>query len=627
MHRARRCPRRCSIASRAMVDFLAAVLRPDGLMPQVGDADDGRLHILSGYGTLAAAGSATSVRAGGVFFRSDREWSRWRRRGAMGERNGGASIRAVDWLPPATAPDALRHFPHAGLTVCGADGDYLLDHERHRRHRRIRQPQAQRPAGVRVSRRRRAGDRRSRQLRLHLRSRRAESVPKHALAQHGQRGRAGAERVPPGVAVPDVREGRPSISMSSRRGDCARVSRPSQRLHASAANRSCTSGRSGFARSDGSLAIVDVLEGQRHPSAAVAFPFRAGRRDRGGWRPVSRHFARPAAVLRMTRAAGTAADDRAGWYSPSYGVRAALHGARSRGGGTHRRPPRIHVSARALTMIRSSLTPISRGTAAVAEARARSPLAIVAITLQWVNTRVAILRDEPESVASGRAGDVSDLPLDGDGHAGRADRPGRSARGSATTRCSTICRRRSNGCPPDAEHQWVNYYTLDVGYSFIVEVARLAFPTLPDNHLRALALQLVVDAALVVVRVLPVLAVESRARAPRGLSVRVERHLLRPRVVRVLLLLGHSAHVRRARRAAPGVPAAVGNGRHGWRLAASPSAAASGCADRGGRSRCSFAVSPPGSRRCGEDSSIAGRAVHDHRGAAGRAVDARARPA
>jgi hypothetical protein len=40
---------------------------------------------------------------------------------------------------------------------------------------------------------------------------------------------------------------------------------------------------------------------------------------------------------------------------------------------------------------------------------------------------------------------------------------------------------------------FVDYYSLDIGYSFIVELGRLAFPTLPDNHQRALALQLTVD--------------------------------------------------------------------------------------------------------------------------------------
>jgi hypothetical protein len=51
--------------------------------------------------------------------------------------------------------------------------------------------------------------------------------------------------------------------------------------------------------------------------------------------------------------------------------------------------------------------------------------------------------------------------------------------------------------PAEAEHVWVRYYTLDIGYAFIVEAARVAFPSLPDNHLRALALQLVADAATV----------------------------------------------------------------------------------------------------------------------------------
>jgi hypothetical protein len=44
---------------------------------------------------------------------------------------------------------------------------------------------------------------------------------------------------------------------------------------------------------------------------------------------------------------------------------------------------------------------------------------------------------------------------------------------------------------------WVPYYTLDIGYSFIVEASRLLFPQLPDNQLRAIALQIVADMALV----------------------------------------------------------------------------------------------------------------------------------
>ena len=38
---------------RDMVTYLATVLRPDGLMPQVGDADDGRLHVFEGYGSTS----------------------------------------------------------------------------------------------------------------------------------------------------------------------------------------------------------------------------------------------------------------------------------------------------------------------------------------------------------------------------------------------------------------------------------------------------------------------------------------------------------------------------------------------------------------------------------------------
>ncbi len=52
----------------------------------------------------------------------------------------------------------------------------------------------------------------------------------------------------------------------------------------------------------------------------------------------------------------------------------------------------------------------------------------------------------------------------------------------------------SDHAPP----QFVDYHSLDIGYCFIVEAGRLAFPTLPDNHLRALALQLLADLGMLV---------------------------------------------------------------------------------------------------------------------------------
>lgn len=123
-------------------------------------------------------------------------------------------------------------------------------------------------------------------------------------------------------------------------------------------------------------------------------------------------------------------------------------------------------------------------------------LAIVAITLQWVNSRVTIIRQNQDpahptalvtyaafhSMATGlREGRIGQVEMVAFERYSRLRDP-----------LAPFERQ-----PRGAEQRWVNYYVLDVGYSFIVEAARLAFPSLPDNHLRALALQLVVDAALV----------------------------------------------------------------------------------------------------------------------------------
>jgi len=121
--------------------------------------------------------------------------------------------------------------------------------------------------------------------------------------------------------------------------------------------------------------------------------------------------------------------------------------------------------------------------------------AVLAIALQWVNTRVAILRmnqvtehpvvlttydvfhDMAPGLAHGRLGQVDLIAL---------------RRHAALNNPWAPYER----LPPEAEHQWVDFYTLDIGYSFIVEAARLIFPSLPDNHLRSLALQLLADVVL-----------------------------------------------------------------------------------------------------------------------------------
>lgn len=108
-----------------MVEFLAAVERPDHRMPQSGDADDGRFHILTDY-SVAAPEHCTHLYgpAGAYFNRTE-----WTERGGMV-----GHWERVLWgfetpqeVASATPPPAVSaHFPDSGLTVHRHDGDYLL---------------------------------------------------------------------------------------------------------------------------------------------------------------------------------------------------------------------------------------------------------------------------------------------------------------------------------------------------------------------------------------------------------------------------------------------------------------------------------------------------------------------
>jgi uncharacterized heparinase superfamily protein len=108
----------------AMIDYLAAVMRPDGLMPQVGDADDGRLHILSDYGSWQPQdarhlfGPAAALLRRGDWARHAGAWGDWETEW------WGLDPRSPD--PGPSHPPPVRHFPLAGLTVIRRPGDYLL---------------------------------------------------------------------------------------------------------------------------------------------------------------------------------------------------------------------------------------------------------------------------------------------------------------------------------------------------------------------------------------------------------------------------------------------------------------------------------------------------------------------
>jgi len=111
----------------SMIDFLLACLRPDGLMPVIGDADDGRLHIFTGYG----ADDPRDPRhlfgpAACMFDRAD-----WRKRaGEMAEWEsafwGYETLPGEESRDPTDETPSARLFPDAGVAVLRGPRAWLL---------------------------------------------------------------------------------------------------------------------------------------------------------------------------------------------------------------------------------------------------------------------------------------------------------------------------------------------------------------------------------------------------------------------------------------------------------------------------------------------------------------------
>lgn len=110
---------------KTMVGYMAAVLRPDGLMPQVGDADDGRLHIFSRYGTWPPQdprhlfGPAALTLGEPAWLKHagpDGAWeSTW----------WGFDITNLTFADNEL-PSHATLFPEAGIAVSRRDGEFLL---------------------------------------------------------------------------------------------------------------------------------------------------------------------------------------------------------------------------------------------------------------------------------------------------------------------------------------------------------------------------------------------------------------------------------------------------------------------------------------------------------------------
>ena len=110
-----------------MVNYLADVLRPDGLMPQVGDADDGRLHVLADAGRWEPQGARHLLGPAGFMF-DETGWITVG--GNVGLWEASWWGYAVDEASPIVAgapPSIARLFPDAGVAVAREQsGHYLL---------------------------------------------------------------------------------------------------------------------------------------------------------------------------------------------------------------------------------------------------------------------------------------------------------------------------------------------------------------------------------------------------------------------------------------------------------------------------------------------------------------------
>jgi hypothetical protein len=302
----------------AMVDFLSAVLRPDGLMPQAGDADDGRLHVLSGYGTWKPQdprhlfGPAARLLGRVEWVRDGGPWGEWET-AWWGFDGSQVPERA------AAASPALCHFPHAGVTVMRRDRDYLLvtngivgtggfGNHKHNDLLSFEYHATGLPVIVDPGSYVYTSDPSARNLFRSTRSHNTLSVD--GVEQNDFKTewlfRMFEQSNPEHLYVDERAD---VLEYRGRHRGYERLPEPvihERRFH--------------FSRDNGALTIVDVLQGRGTHRLQWHFHFAPGVTIAIA-EPDVVHVAASGALLQLTAPAGLTSTIAAGWYSPSYGVR------------------------------------------------------------------------------------------------------------------------------------------------------------------------------------------------------------------------------------------------------------------------------------------------------------------
>ena len=178
-----------------MLEFVEAYVKPDGRVPLIGDADDGRIQKL---GPQPLTDHRYLLSTGAALFGRERLQARGRA-GSTTSRSGCSVPTRRGRVRRACTQSRRRRsrgrFRTAASTCCASERAHVVRRLRRSRHARPRRPWPQRHPQLRAVARRDEPRHRLRRLSVHGVARVAEPVPQHRVSQRRAGRRRGAEPV------------------------------------------------------------------------------------------------------------------------------------------------------------------------------------------------------------------------------------------------------------------------------------------------------------------------------------------------------------------------------------------------------------------------------------------------